>query len=361
MSLLFDKVNKIITVQAPDVKITVQSLHNQIREFEDDLVNTNIKEIVSSEGKQPLGDDQYVGITLTLLNGWKLGFEERSGPDTIQCVVTGGNFVGEIHPTPFTQVVVEKSSSATLMNLDTIQYISYGGAVNIDVNSVYSGVEYPVGNREYPVNNVDDAIVINDYLNLNKFRLLSNVNFQGGQNISGIKIMADIGSDISVVVEQNVNTFNTVFENIAVNGIMGGSSRYLNCILGLIDVFEGEAKRCLITDDITIAGQGASNLSECNVYVSDYSAYKIIDLNGNDINMLGCRGNYELTNKTTLSTTSVNLMSGKLKIDSSCVSGTIVVSGNVIVEDDSGVDCNIILEGKCALQQDTDNMIIANS
>ena len=114
MNLSFDKVNKIITVLAPDTDIKVQELHNLIREFEDDLVNTNIKAIVSSSGKEPLGDNNYVGITLVLINGWRLAFEGRPGPETVQCRLSGGNFVGDIYPTPYTQPVIERSSSPTM-------------------------------------------------------------------------------------------------------------------------------------------------------------------------------------------------------------------------------------------------------
>lgn len=361
MVLSFDKVNKIITVNKPDVVVTIQDLHNKIREFEDDLVNTNIKEIVSSSGKEPLGSENYVGITLTLLNGWQLSFEERTGPETTQCYVTGGNFVGEIYPTAFTQVIIEQSSSPTLTSLSTIEYMSYSNAINYDVNSPYSGTDYPIGNREYPVNNLADAIAINDKMKFNRIVLLSDLTITETFDVSNIKFYSGIGRNLSVTLENNTITAGSSFENLFIQGVNNGKINCINCVLGAINGFEGEAKKCLIGDDIALSGQSDNYLLDCNVYVSDYSVYKVIDLNGKKLNIMRSRGNYEIRNKTSADTLFIDLVSGMLKIDSTCVAGTIVVGGDVVIEDNSDSNCNVILDAKLALQNETDNMILANS
>lgn len=121
-SLTFLKTQKIIQVDSPQISLDVQDLVNQIRLYEENLLNLDYGTIVNAYGKQPLGGGAYVGITMELINDWRLAFEARSGPDTILCTLSGGNIVAvnqysnnAIYPTAFTQVIISQSSSPTLV------------------------------------------------------------------------------------------------------------------------------------------------------------------------------------------------------------------------------------------------------
>lgn len=119
MAYIFDKINKIITVEIPTVVVTIQEILNVIRDYEDELINLEEPQIVSAAGKEDLGEGVKVGITITLLNNWRIAFEERSPPNYIQCKISGGNLVAEhvdgpIYPTAYTQIVLTASSSATI-------------------------------------------------------------------------------------------------------------------------------------------------------------------------------------------------------------------------------------------------------
>jgi len=126
MATTFDKNTKIITVLSPTTTITVQDLHDDIRIYEADNSNLEITQIANASGKQDLGGGVRVGITLELINDWRLAFEARPGPDTILCTVSGGNLVATnqygntaIFPTAFTQVIISQSSSATISDAST--------------------------------------------------------------------------------------------------------------------------------------------------------------------------------------------------------------------------------------------------
>ena len=118
-TLSFSKTDRIITVELPDTEVTVQELINAVRDWEDELVNTEVPKVADASGKDDLGGGLAVGITLKLLN-WKVKFEDRSGPDWVDCSVTGGNLIAvdannqpmnPIEPAAYVTVTVEKAVS----------------------------------------------------------------------------------------------------------------------------------------------------------------------------------------------------------------------------------------------------------
>jgi hypothetical protein len=125
-TLTFLKYDRVIQVDAPQIEVTIQDLINQIRDYEDELENMDLEKIADAYGKQPLGTNEFVGITLVLVNNWRVAFEARPGPETVTCYVRGGNLVAEniydnnpIKPTAFTQVVIAQSSSPTIIKADS--------------------------------------------------------------------------------------------------------------------------------------------------------------------------------------------------------------------------------------------------
>src|SRR3989304_9047488 len=78
MALVFDKPPKVITVPKPQRALTIQDLHNEIRLFEEKNHNLEVADVVRSSGKQDLGGGIQVGITLELINDWRLAFEART-------------------------------------------------------------------------------------------------------------------------------------------------------------------------------------------------------------------------------------------------------------------------------------------
>lgn len=125
-TLTFFKYQKLIQVDSPETSVTIQDLLNQIRSYEEQLINLDYGTIANAYGKQSLGGGSYIGITLELINDWRISFEARAGPSTTLCTISGGNLVAinqygnnPIYPTAFTQVVIAQSSSPTIIQADT--------------------------------------------------------------------------------------------------------------------------------------------------------------------------------------------------------------------------------------------------
>ncbi|MEK7622815.1 MAG: right-handed parallel beta-helix repeat-containing protein [Patescibacteria group bacterium] len=124
-TLTFFKTERVIQVDSPQTVITIQDLLNQIRLYEEQPINLDYATIANAYGKQPLGGGSYIGITLELINDWRIAFEARPGPSTILCTASGGNLVAinnysnnPIKPTAFTQIVISQSSSPTIIQAD---------------------------------------------------------------------------------------------------------------------------------------------------------------------------------------------------------------------------------------------------
>src|SRR3972149_10695686 len=106
MALVFDKPTKVITVEKPQKTLTIQDFHDEIRLFEEKNQNLEVAQIVNASGKQDLGGGIQVGITLELINDWRLAFEERTDQEVedegfppvaeggpVLCFGIGGNLV----------------------------------------------------------------------------------------------------------------------------------------------------------------------------------------------------------------------------------------------------------------------------
>jgi len=135
MALVFDKASKVITVEKPQRELTIQDFHDEIRLFEEKNQNLEVAQIVNASGKQDLGGGIQVGITLELINDWRLAFEARTDQEVedegfppvaeggaVLCFVRGGNLVATniynnnpIFSTQNTQVTIAQSSSATII------------------------------------------------------------------------------------------------------------------------------------------------------------------------------------------------------------------------------------------------------
>jgi len=121
---------RIITVPQVDLvdgAISVQTLVNQIRNWEDSQANLSYTRLLAASGKEDLGGDVKVGITAKLENA-KLKFEAAGSPTVY--TVKGGNLVAVdangvamdvIEPSTNVTAMVAQSSSATISVADDIR------------------------------------------------------------------------------------------------------------------------------------------------------------------------------------------------------------------------------------------------
>ena len=119
MAIQFNKIDKLIEITSPQASVSIQDIVNAVRDWEDELVNLDVEPIISASGKQSLGGGISVGITLELINDWRIEFAARAGPDYVSCLVSGGNLVATniygnnpIKASAYTQITIAQSASA---------------------------------------------------------------------------------------------------------------------------------------------------------------------------------------------------------------------------------------------------------
>lgn len=221
---------------------------------------------------------------------------------------------------------------------------AYAKHVHIDAANGESGTDYPYGTPGRPVNNVADALVIANKYSFDTLHVVGSLTIMNGEDVSGFTILADRSFGNSVTVEAGAVTNPTYFTDLTVSGTMGGGVRYTTCVLGAIEGFDGGAKNCLITDEITVVGNGANYFTDCDVYSVDADAYKRLNISDKLVNLIRCRGNYAIAGKTSTSTTAIDLVAGCIKVESTCVAGTVDVAGIAHVVDESGAGCTVKVE-----------------
>lgn len=131
-TLTFFKYDRVIQVDDPQTEVTIQDLINQIRAYEEQLINLDYGHIANAYGKQSLGGDSYIGITLELINNWRIQFEPRLAAPTVTCYIKGGNLVAinsydnnPIKPADYVTVVIAQSTSPSIIQAESDYSLLY--------------------------------------------------------------------------------------------------------------------------------------------------------------------------------------------------------------------------------------------
>lgn len=120
----FDEANKLVLVDAGVTEVTCQQIYNACRRFEGELANLDILPLVRAGGKDDLGGGRTVGITLTMINDWRVKFPDEAGPTVEIRQITGGNFLAvnqfqnvPIDASTFVSVIIAQDTSASSISV----------------------------------------------------------------------------------------------------------------------------------------------------------------------------------------------------------------------------------------------------
>lgn len=339
LSVNWDASPRIITVNSPSVEIAMQDLLDTMRLMEASSVAMDDASIIDAAGKENLGGGVKVGLTITLLNA-TLAFETRSGPSYTQCNISGGNLVAiddigdnisPIYPTAFTQIVLANSSSATLQEQSALQYASFNGGVTIDVTSLYSGTDYPIGTPQEPVNNIDDAHLIAIERGFPTFFIIGNLSLTEVEPDLIRHSFIGSGKDRTLIdIAPLAIVTDCAYYDAHVTGTLDGKSRLKDCVIDDLIYVKGYIEECVLSPGvITLAGSEEAHFLDC-WSGQPGTGTPTIDMGGTGqaLALRRYAGGIALINKTGPEAVSIDLNSGQIKLDMVTVTnGTIVCRG----------------------------------
>jgi len=335
---------RVIIVDSPSVNCTMQDLLDTLRFEESKMSNMDNPAIVSASGKEPLDVTTKVGLTVSLQNA-QIGFEARSGPDWTICSLDGGNLVsfgtdGEttiesLYATAFVSISKTSSSSATQTEQLDIQYTTYQNSVWVDIDSLQTGIEYPSGNREHPVNNIEDAVTIAHNKGFSTLQLLSDTTLDTGDNVEDFELTGRNPTQTAVTILDPADTLNCEITQCTLNGILDGGTTLTDCAVGILNYVNGSLHHCMLNNKITLGGSSVAHMHGCYSGVPGIGTPEL-DCGGagQSFALRAYDGGIKITNKTGPEAGSIDLNSGQIRLTSTITNGSIICRGTGKVIDD---------------------------
>lgn len=360
-----------VLIAISETEVNVQDLYDTCKHYE--ALPSGVDELFLCDagGKEPLGGGVLVGITVSLFNTVYV-FADRPGPDWVICNMTGGNVVGFTDDTRTTELYPRKpssyvsadrssSSSATQSELDAIQYSSYQNAVWLDVEAGTPGQAFPIGTREYPSNNVIDAVAIADTKGFDTINFVHDLILTTGHDVSNMHLVGNGKSKSMLTIMPDALTADCHVTDCTITGTMDGDSEFAFCSVKDVFYVNGAMYKCLLEPGtITLGNNSVMHALECDSGVPGTDT-PTIDMGGSgqSLGMRGYDGGIKLTNKTGPESVSIDLSSGQVKIDLSTVlEGTIIVRGvGKVIEATTGENMPSGLWGNLVLLNETINGI----
>ena len=338
VTVTFDGPNKLIKgtsgISEHDVQI---DWYSDWKEWVRIAGNAKYLKAMRAIGGDEITTLQTAGDTYFLTNGWK--FEPY--PEDNNIVVTGNVYVDDIptygdnrwvQPAGSWMIGVEFNVSnlvdSAIAQSSEIEHSSFNGMVHIDQSSSTSGIDYPAGNSEFPVNNISDAITIAISRGFTIFHIDNSFIVGATDDINGYDIRAGNPLTSVTTLVPGCTTVNTIFQRTTLQGTASGKIIVFESFVLDVAGFEGTLNRSGLMGKITLAGGNTSHIIQCYDGFEGFGE-PIIDFGGSgqSLNMRDYQGGIRFENKSGTEDVSVGLNGGRLEIAADVLAGEIVVRG----------------------------------
>jgi hypothetical protein len=236
------------------------------------------------------------------------------------------------------QVSVNTNNTTGFIDPTYLEYSTFGGGVNVDESSIYSGTDYPRGTPSRPVNNFTDALSIAEERGFDSFLVKGDVTINGGNDFTDYTFSGQGQNLSSFTLDSSAVLVNCAFYNALIAGILDGQTHVEDCIIGDLTFVSGVIERCILTQGTTVLGGAqTAHFIDCKSGVPGLSTH-VIDCGGSGqpLAMRNYNGGIKLINKTGADQVSIDLNSGQIILGSTVTNGTIVARGVGKLIDESG-------------------------
>jgi len=281
-------------------------------------------------------------------NDWGIGDAYKIW-NIIQVEMDGGNAtaidsvgatISPVYTSFGNQVVRTSSSSATLQELQDIQFASFNGGVTIDIanktGNAAAGTEFPAGTGRQPCDNVADALSIASTNGFFKLFILGDVTFDTPSDLTDFTILGE---------NKNTSTFTlntgTVLDNVhlidaTITGVLDGASTVGSCLLDTLTVISGLVHNSWLLNTVTLGGAATADFINCSSGVPGAGTPTLnMGGSGNDMSFRNYSGGLLVTNLTAEQNVSLDIMPGAITLDATVTAGTFYVRGVGTLTDNS--------------------------
>jgi hypothetical protein len=257
---------------------------------------------------------------------WPIITKEVSGGNAVS-VDTLGDPINVVVPSFGTQVNRTSASSATNQNSLDIEYASFNGGVSVDLTSIFSGTDFPVGTPRAPVNNFSDALSIANIRGFDILFINGNSTIDSGLDYSNFRIIGQSQNKTILTILSSANVSHTEFNSANIIGTLDGGSLLKNCLIGDLDFVDGFVENCVLNGTIILSGIAEAHIIDCSG--SNLGVQPTIDMGGSGsaLAMHNYNGDILLTNKSGSEPVVIDLNSGEVMIDSTVTNGDITIRG----------------------------------
>jgi hypothetical protein len=341
MLFTFDGPNKIITpTDAPVanvIDVDVQDLYSRWVDWMLTSDNSKYAQAMRVVGGDPLPGAKQLGLTYFLLNGWKIRPYEADHTFNLD-----GNLYSEDGSSPYVSTVgsfnvtiinsVSNLVDSTVQQLPEIEHMAFDGGVSIDVNHGTAGTAYPQGTTKYPVDNLADALTIATANGFTHLYIGSNLTVGATDDISGYHLFGDTPASLTLTLTDGCVTSGTSFSDLKITGVQNGETSYFSCDVQNLSNIHCLFNQCRLIGTLAFHPSAADTSVMVDCYTGDVGgAETIFDLDDSPVHISMNRFSGKLKinnlNKATAGIISINMVSGKVTLDSTCTTGTIKVRG----------------------------------
>jgi hypothetical protein len=314
-------------------------------------------------GADPISPTQNLGSTFFLTNGWRFRAAERDHKLTLvgNIFTEGGEdsvFVPTLGAyTVNTETRVSNLVDSAVARLDLAQLQEY---VFIDTINGTPGTDLGIGVPTNPVNNIADAFTIAVRDKLLGFSVRGVVLLD--RAVTGWAFKATVTGQGTVDFNSQV-TSGCTFNGLIITGdAAGGSINAAYCHILTLTNVHGSFNQCALNSLFTPGDDTTTTLAYCysNVPGSGTPVINLGVLQSDNLQVRAYSGGLELQNiDVPTQKVSVDMISGHLKLHSSCTAGEVVARGLGKITDDSGP--GLTLDKAGFIDGNTYPTLIANS
>lgn len=266
-----------------------------------------------------------------IINGYTVTFED--GQYAVNLVGSNSN-VADV--TNVNQVSVRSANSAGLQDLNSLQAASYvGGSIAYDGYSIYSGTNFPLGIRAFPINNMNDCLSIATARGLKNISVLSNSILSDVDLSDKYSVFGDSMFTL-LHVDHSVHTGESEFNALSISGYFDNGAFIRECIVYEIDLNDGSMYQCAVLGPIRPGGVTQCTILDCYAGYPSEAQPVTLDLsnapNGFALTIRAWHGDLRIINCSSVVLADIGIVAGHLYFDSTVTDGYFSVFNQAVIE-----------------------------